>query len=378
LLLRRPGALVTREEIAGHLWPDSHVSVAGGLNTAVNALRQALGDSSHGARFIETRSGLGYCFIAPVEQMDDSRTAVNTSETQHNCLKGRYFLDKMMEEDARKAEAHFEAALLEDGCSALAYAGLVDTWCQFACLSMVDARTAAARAREYAILALSRDSQTAASHVAMARVRMIFDWDWKRARTEYERALEVEPRSTAAHRHYGWLLSVIDEPERAFEHLLAAQSAEPLSLPIGVEFAALLSRTGRFEEAVESCWKVLALDARFWPAQLELGIAYYKLGLCAEAQAELENAAFCSGRNPVVLGTLGYFFGGDICDELKVQIQHRHVNPLSFALAHSGLDEAPAARKWMDEAYEAHDPNLLWLNCLSIALPAITNPLKRE
>ena len=56
-----------RNELAQRLWPDLHVNFDRSLNTAVNALRQALGDSRQNPRFIETRSGLGYRFIAPVE-----------------------------------------------------------------------------------------------------------------------------------------------------------------------------------------------------------------------------------------------------------------------------------------------------------------------
>lgn len=69
LLLQRPGALVTRTELAQHLWPGLHVSFGPGLNTAINVLRQALGDSSPECRFIETRPGLGYRFLASVEEV---------------------------------------------------------------------------------------------------------------------------------------------------------------------------------------------------------------------------------------------------------------------------------------------------------------------
>jgi DNA-binding winged helix-turn-helix (wHTH) protein len=63
-LLETPGEFVTREELARVLWPDSHVLFDRSLNTAVNALRRALGDPGRNPRFIETRQGLGYRFIA--------------------------------------------------------------------------------------------------------------------------------------------------------------------------------------------------------------------------------------------------------------------------------------------------------------------------
>ncbi len=71
LLLRRPGELVSREELIRFLWPDSHVSFAHALNTAVNSLRQAFEETSRRCHFIETRPGLGYRFIAPVKQLPE-------------------------------------------------------------------------------------------------------------------------------------------------------------------------------------------------------------------------------------------------------------------------------------------------------------------
>jgi len=68
LLLRRPGEIVTREELRQNLWEaDTFVDFDHGLNSAVNRLREALGDSAENPRFIETLPKRGYRFVAPVE-----------------------------------------------------------------------------------------------------------------------------------------------------------------------------------------------------------------------------------------------------------------------------------------------------------------------
>jgi DNA-binding winged helix-turn-helix (wHTH) protein len=67
MLLERPGELLTREEIARELWPgDTFVDYEHGLNSAVNRIREALGDTAVNARFVETLARRGYRFIAPV------------------------------------------------------------------------------------------------------------------------------------------------------------------------------------------------------------------------------------------------------------------------------------------------------------------------
>jgi TolB-like protein/DNA-binding winged helix-turn-helix (wHTH) protein len=67
MLLERPGETVPREELRQRLWStDTFVDFDAGVNTAINRLREALGDSAENPRFIETLPRRGYRFIAPV------------------------------------------------------------------------------------------------------------------------------------------------------------------------------------------------------------------------------------------------------------------------------------------------------------------------
>jgi DNA-binding winged helix-turn-helix (wHTH) protein len=68
MLLERAGEVVTREELRQRLWPaDTFVDFDHSLNTAINKLRDALGDQAANPRFIETLAKRGYRFIAPVQ-----------------------------------------------------------------------------------------------------------------------------------------------------------------------------------------------------------------------------------------------------------------------------------------------------------------------
>jgi cholera toxin transcriptional activator len=70
MLLERPGELLTREEIARRLWPDGvFVDTEHGVNSAVNRIRDALGDTAGSPRFVETLARRGYRFVAPVERI---------------------------------------------------------------------------------------------------------------------------------------------------------------------------------------------------------------------------------------------------------------------------------------------------------------------
>src|SRR5882762_10445703 len=67
LLVERHRQLVRRADIVERLWdPGVFVDVEMGVNTAISKLRQVLRDSRESPAFIETISGKGYRFIAPV------------------------------------------------------------------------------------------------------------------------------------------------------------------------------------------------------------------------------------------------------------------------------------------------------------------------
>ena len=67
ILLESPGEVVAREELQKRLWPDTFVDADHNLNTAINKIREVLGDSAESPRFVETLPRRGYRFIAPVE-----------------------------------------------------------------------------------------------------------------------------------------------------------------------------------------------------------------------------------------------------------------------------------------------------------------------
>ncbi len=87
LLLESSGEVVTREVLREKLWPsDTFVDFDHSLNTAVNKLREALGDSASNPRYIETLARRGYRFLGEVSWDSPPETLApappETGETQ--------------------------------------------------------------------------------------------------------------------------------------------------------------------------------------------------------------------------------------------------------------------------------------------------------
>jgi DNA-binding winged helix-turn-helix (wHTH) protein len=86
LLLERSGDVVSREELRQKLWAsDTFVDFDHSVNTAINKVREALGDSASSPRYVETLARRGYRFIAPVqnEVRQDATAATSASTRSH-------------------------------------------------------------------------------------------------------------------------------------------------------------------------------------------------------------------------------------------------------------------------------------------------------
>jgi DNA-binding winged helix-turn-helix (wHTH) protein len=80
-LLNHPGEIVTREQMRDELWPsDTFVDFEHGINASLRKLRQALGDSALKPLYIETLPGVGYRFIAPFEQLEETPSKVDETD----------------------------------------------------------------------------------------------------------------------------------------------------------------------------------------------------------------------------------------------------------------------------------------------------------
>src|SRR5216684_1056921 len=89
-LLDKPGRVVTREELRKKLWDtDTFVDFEHSLGTAINKIREALGDSADNPRFIETLPRRGYRFIAPVEGIDGTAASRQRAPARIETATGR-------------------------------------------------------------------------------------------------------------------------------------------------------------------------------------------------------------------------------------------------------------------------------------------------
>ncbi len=345
LLLANAGQLVTRQELVEHLWPDSHVSFERGLNSAVNSLRQALGE----CHYIETRPGLGYRFIGPVQEITEHAT-----EAYQDCLKGRYLLDRLSEEDSHKALAYFHSAATDHAYAALAYAGIADAYCQLAAIGSVTSLRVSALARSSADLALKSDPGLPQAHISDARVKMLFDWDWSSAREAIHKANGLAPASVleaSLHRALGDYQAALGSCRRALV-------IDPLSFPASLQFAACSYAARDFHSAVDECWKLLNLSPDFAPAHLWLALAYEQMGMLDESIVEFQHARLCSACRVQALSGLASHSEEALAEFSQIAAT-RHVSGYWHAVVSAAQGQYEQALDHLENSFQLRDPALL-------------------
>jgi DNA-binding winged helix-turn-helix (wHTH) protein len=97
LLLERPGDVIGREEITKKLWdPDVFVDFDKSLNTAVNKVREALGDSATNPKYVETLAKRGYRFLGQVVWIREDPPKPDPGPPSRTVTRGLFGLIQIM------------------------------------------------------------------------------------------------------------------------------------------------------------------------------------------------------------------------------------------------------------------------------------------
>lgn len=118
--------------------------------------------------------------------------------------------------------------------------------------------------------ALQLDPNSADGHAVAGFVAMIHRWDWDRARTEFERAIALDPRNTEARRWYSMYFSFRGEHAAAAREIQAALVLEPGSASLLMQRCSQLAYEDNFEAALASCQAALEVQPRAHTRMFEI------------------------------------------------------------------------------------------------------------
>ena len=221
-------------------------------------------------------------------------------------LKGRFHLNRRTPEALQRALKSFEEAIAVDPKYAQAWEGLAEVHTILRSRSLTRADDSCARAEEAARKAIELDPTLAEPHATLGALAFGHRWRWEEAGREFREAIRLDPHCVTARQWHSGLLAWLGMLDEARAEARLAVDYEPLSLVVNLNYGILLYLGGRSEEAMAVCRKVLELEPRFFFAHWMQGRILLGRNLVGDAVTLLQAAVDEHGRNPELLGTLGY------------------------------------------------------------------------
>jgi TolB-like protein/DNA-binding winged helix-turn-helix (wHTH) protein len=284
-----------------------------------------------------------------------------SSEAHDAYLRGRYLWFAGKNEEAGK---YFRKATELQTDYAPGWAGLATYYGQGAGGELYP-KDSLTKGEEAASKAVELDDSLAWGHLSLGAIKF-FQWDWVRADQEISRAIELDPNFGEAYHFRSKVLSAFGRNEEAIEAEKKAMELDPFERPFAMAFTYFLAR--QYDAAINEAR--LRLETRPDDISLHWALweAYRRKGAEKEAAQELEkllllqgwtNSAAAihrqferGGYKAVVLGQVDYY---------KKLSEKQYVSPLQSAMYNAQLGRLEETLALLEEGYQQHDPELLWI-----------------
>jgi serine/threonine-protein kinase len=281
-------------------------------------------------------------------------------------LMGLHLTNQYTDNSLTQAIEYFEQALDRDPSYALPYSGLALLYSLMALFGLEEPTTLYPTAMRAAQRALILDDQLADAHMVMGLVHFQFEWDWEAAEREYQRALELNPRSSVVLTESAAFLLAMNRLDEAIELIRRALDLDPVSPSVHHAVGWAYYVCGEYGRAVEELRRALELFPTYGPIHSTLAWSLSMLDRGPEAVAAAEQAELLSSRGPWILASLGHVYAvsgredraQEMLEELSALARERYVDPHYVAVLYSGLGDTERALHWLERAHEARSPNL--------------------
>jgi tetratricopeptide (TPR) repeat protein len=315
-----------------------------------------------------------------VNPQDDKKLASNR---EHNpeILKaynrGIYFMKKNTKEDFEKGIKYFNDAIEIDPADPLPYVGLAIGYGTASHTSGTD-ENASAKAKSYALKALSIDSTLTDAYVVLAERYLYTEWDFPATEHCLKRAMELNPNIPSVHYLFGWYYVLLNNPNQAISEMKKAVEIDPTD-PVSQGYLAWLYMDfARFDDVITEARKLLQLQSDSTLAFYLIGSAYAEMGMFYEA-IEIHRKGLAI--SPAYESGLGIAYARAGQKEKALEVVAKMEKQLDqwwyawgLAELYATLGEKQKAIDCLEIAYKKHGDFIPWMNNGDIYF----KPLKNE
>ncbi len=308
--------------------------------------------------------------LSETELEQFQKRGTTSGEAYEHYLRGRFHFSAFTEDGFAKAIVSFHKAIAEDPNYAHAYSGIADYYNWLGIFGVLPPRECFQAAIEAATKAVELDNQLAEAHTSLGFSVHAGNYDWAKAEYHFLRSLELNPNYTT---NYTWM-AILRFTEGRFDEGIrfAKRSIEldPFSafnqhnLGWGLYFAR------RFDESIKHYEQMI----ENFP---QTGLGFYAISkvfrfvgrfdealkMSEKANELFENSVFAMLGQAEAHAAAGQIAEAEkLLEKLKNLAKDRYVSPYQMALVYCYLGQKENAFAALDEAFEAREAWLNWMN----------------
>ena len=304
--------------------------------------------------------------IAPEEKQLIEKIPTADLAAYDAFLKGKFYAYKTTPDDMDTAMQYFEQAKDKDPEFSLPYTGISFVWMLRQQLGMVSPEEAGPKIMEAVGRALELDNTLAEVHFMLANMNVLGMWDWEGGESAYKKAIEINPNHAEAHALYSQLLIILGRPEEAMEHAELALKLDPHNPMINVWYSADLLFVNRYDDCISVSREVFEKNPTLFLVFDQLSEALHLTGRYEEAFVAVKllccNLAKDFDHVFDQYEKLGYADTLNLeGDTLLAQSKSKYIAPGDIALLYIHAGNKEKALDCLEQAYEMHDPNVIYI-----------------
>lgn len=286
-------------------------------------------------------------------------------EAYNLCQQGNYFLNQLNMSMVDRAIEYFNQALAKDPKYTLAYHGLAACYFLIGYFGIKRSREIMPNMKNNCQKMLELDENYSGCYDILGLYKGCFEWKLDELDRIYKRCLEINPNDHFALSDYGLFSIIVGRFDFAKKLLERSLNIDPL-----YDFTFLCLKLPdycetKYERVVENLSKYLGMNPPFWFGLWFLWRAFSLMGKKSEAVEACKKSFLVIGMNDIgnemeKAGTDNAFL---TAATIMAGIYKKHFSsPKNIALLYIHAGKYDEALKWLEEAIEVIDPQMLLIN----------------
>lgn len=293
----------------------------------------------------------------------------DNTEAYQLYLQGRFYINKFAgADDFNKAIDYFKSAINIEPAYALAYAGMGYGYLNLWFFNYLPSENCLPQMRQAIQQCFQLDDEIAESHLAIARMKMVYEWDFAAATIEFKKAIELNSNIAEAHVFYAMCLGFLGNNTEAIKHASVASGLDPFSLWINYNVAVVYMTVGDYEKELAYGRKLVELEPNYYGGHLLAGAGLMGLKRYQEAVPECEIAVHQNyGTFTLRYLAVTYVLTGDrrkaheVLEKMENLRSTQWVGNLDFGVVLLALGEFDTAFQYFEKAMERHEGMMVFL-----------------